>query len=87
MVESGKFRADSTTGWVASNSTCRAARQARRHSRCFVDHFFAMQRRRVRLTVSSAVYEALLSYSWPGNVRQLARVLERVGRARRWARS
>jgi len=78
MVESGKFRADLYYRLGGVELYVPPLRARREDIPLLVDHFFAMHRRARSLTVSSAVYEALLSYSWPGNVRQLARVLERV---------
>jgi len=78
MVDSGKFRADLYYRLGGVELYVPPLRARREDIPLLVDHFFAMHRRARSLTVSSAVYEALLSYSWPGNVRQLARVLERV---------
>ena len=78
MVESGKFRADLYYRLGGVELYVPPLRARREDIPLLVDPFFAMHRRARSLTVSSAVYEALLSYSWPGNVRQLARVLERV---------
>jgi len=43
-----------------------------------VDHFLCRHRRSRSLVVSPAAVESLMSYEWPGNVRQLGRVVERA---------
>ena len=78
MVEVGKFRADLYYRLGGVELFVPPLRSRREDIPLLVDHFLSMHRRARSLTVGSAVYEALLAYSWPGNVRQLARVLERV---------
>jgi len=78
MVEAGKFRADLYYRLGGVELYVPPLRDRREDIPLLVDHFLAMHRRARSLSVSSAVYEVLLAYSWPGNVRQLARVLERV---------
>jgi two-component system, NtrC family, response regulator AlgB len=46
-------------------------------ARRFLD-FFARQARRPTPELSSSALDALLSYSWPGNIRELRNVLERA---------
>jgi NtrC-family two-component system response regulator AlgB len=46
-------------------------------ARRFLD-FFARQARRVTPELSPSAFGALLSYSWPGNIRELRNVLERA---------
>jgi transcriptional regulator with PAS, ATPase and Fis domain len=43
-----------------------------------VNHFLATHAHTVRASMDVAALEALVAYDWPGNVRQLARVLERA---------
>jgi NtrC-family two-component system response regulator AlgB len=46
-------------------------------ARRFLD-FFARQLRRIAPELSPAALQALLAYSWPGNIRELRNVLERA---------
>jgi NtrC-family two-component system response regulator AlgB len=46
-------------------------------ARRFLD-FFARQARRPTPELSTAAFDALLSYAWPGNIRELRNVLERA---------
>ncbi|HDI58980.1 MAG TPA: PAS domain S-box protein [Desulfobacteraceae bacterium] len=46
--------------------------------RYYVDHFVKKHRREVRLRFSRAAIEALLGYSYPGNVRELINICEQI---------
>jgi DNA-binding NtrC family response regulator len=41
-----------------------------------VEHFRGRLRRTRHVSFSTSAMEALIAYHWPGNVRQLARVVE-----------
>jgi DNA-binding NtrC family response regulator len=43
-----------------------------------IDHFLGRHHRSRSLAVSPAAVESLMAYEWPGNVRQLGRVVERA---------
>ena len=59
--------------------TIRSPLRARREDvPLLVDHFISRYRRAAGFTVSPAAMEALMAFDWPGNVRQLERIIERA---------
>ena len=82
MVASGEFRGDLFYRLHVIPLRIPPLRQRRdcilpllRH---YIDHFVKKHRREVRLRFSSAAIEALLAYSYPGNVRELMNICERL---------
>jgi transcriptional regulator with PAS, ATPase and Fis domain len=74
----GKFRADLYYRVSGVEIVVPPLRDRRSDIPLLVDHFIVRNRRMRVLTVSAEAMEALRSYEWPGNVRQLARVVERA---------
>jgi two-component system nitrogen regulation response regulator NtrX len=78
MVDDGRFRADLYYR-LAGVEICVPPLRARREDvPLLVDHFISRYRRASGLTISAAAMEALVAFDWPGNVRQLERVIERA---------
>ena len=78
MVDARQFRADLYYR-LAGVEICVPPLRARREDvPLLVDHFISRYRRATGFTVSSAAMEALCAFDWPGNVRQLERVIERT---------
>jgi transcriptional regulator with PAS, ATPase and Fis domain len=78
LVEAGRFRADLYYRLAGVEVHVPPLRARRDDIPLLVDHFLARYRRASALSVTAAAMEALIGYDWPGNVRQLARVLERA---------
>jgi NtrC-family two-component system response regulator AlgB len=80
-VKAGRFREDLLFRLKVVEIRLPALREQREDiqllARRFLD-FFARQVRRPALELSSAALKALLTYSWPGNIRELRNVLERT---------
>jgi NtrC-family two-component system response regulator AlgB len=80
-VQAGRFREDLFFRLNAVQINLPPLRERRediaRLSRRFLD-FFARQNRRPTPELSPAALGALLSYAWPGNIRELRNVLERA---------
>jgi NtrC-family two-component system response regulator AlgB len=80
-VKAGRFREDLLFRLNVVEIRLPALRERREDipllARRFLD-FFARQVRRPALELSSAALKALLTYSWPGNIRELRNVLERT---------
>jgi transcriptional regulator with PAS, ATPase and Fis domain len=78
LVETARFRSDlfyRLSGVEISVPPLRA----RREDVPLLVEYFLMRHRRLRvLSLSSGTVEALTAHDWPGNVRQLERVLERA---------
>jgi transcriptional regulator with GAF, ATPase, and Fis domain len=78
MVESGRVRADLYYR-VAGVEVYVPPLRARREDVPLLVEYFTARHRRVRhVSIAPSAIEALTLYDWPGNVRQLARVLERA---------
>ena len=78
MVDSGRFRADLYYRLAGVEVYVPPLRARRDDIPLLVNHFAARYRRTRSLSVTSSALEALMAYDWPGNVRQLARALERA---------
>jgi len=78
QVESGGFRTDLFYRLSGVELAVPPLRQRREDIPLLVDHLLGRHHRLRRLVTSDAVIEALSAYDWPGNVRQLERVLERA---------
>lgn len=78
LVEAGRFRADLYYRISGVELHVPPLRIRRQDVPLLVDHFAARLRRTRLLPFSPAALEALVAYDWPGNVRQLSRVVERA---------
>jgi transcriptional regulator with PAS, ATPase and Fis domain len=78
LVDAGRFRADLFYRLAGVEVYVPPLRARREDVPLLVEHFTFRHRRTRSLSISSSAIEALTLYDWPGNVRQLARVLERV---------
>lgn len=74
----GKFRADLYYRVSGVEIYVPPLRDRRSDIPLLVEHFVARNRRTRAVTVSAEAMEALRAFEWPGNVRQLARVVERA---------
>jgi len=78
MVAAGRFRADLYYRLTGVDVVVPPLRTRRDDIPLLVDHFLGQSGRSPQTPVSASAMEALVAYDWPGNVRQLARVLERA---------
>jgi DNA-binding NtrC family response regulator len=78
MVKAGRFREDLYYRLAGVEIFVPPLRARRADIPLLVDHFLQLHRRATSLAMSAAALEALVAYDWPGNVRQLARVVERA---------
>jgi transcriptional regulator with PAS, ATPase and Fis domain len=78
MVSEGKFRADLYYRLSGVEIVVPPLRERREDVPSLITHFLEMHDPSGSVSVSASAREALVSYDWPGNVRQLARVLERA---------
>ena len=78
MVDDGRFRADLYYRLAGVEVYVPPLRARRDDIPLLVSHFAARHRRTRSLSLTSSALEALMAYDWPGNVRQLARALERA---------
>jgi transcriptional regulator with PAS, ATPase and Fis domain len=78
MVGTGRFRADLYYRIAGVEVFVPPLRARREDIPLLVDHFLAKHRPGPLLRMSPAALEAMVAFEWPGNVRQLARTLERV---------
>jgi len=78
LVQTGHFRPDLYYRLAGVEVHVPPLRARREDIPLLVDHFFGRYRRARELSVSSSATEALMAFDWPGNVRQLGRVLERL---------
>jgi transcriptional regulator with PAS, ATPase and Fis domain len=78
LVEAGRFRADLFYRIAGVEISVPPLRARREDIRLLADHFLDRHRGHERRALESSAIEALAAYDWPGNVRQLARVLERA---------
>ena len=77
MVAEGRFRADLYYRIAGVEVVVPPLRDRREDVPLLVEHFLGLHAPNGGVTVERAAMQALMSYHWPGNVRQLARVLER----------
>ena len=78
LVESGRFRADLYYRITGVEVYVPPLRARREDVPLLIEHFTARHRRVRQFSLTPSAVEALTLYDWPGNVRQLGRVLERV---------
>jgi transcriptional regulator with PAS, ATPase and Fis domain len=76
MVRDGRFREDLYYRLAGVEIAVPPLRVRREDIPLLVDHFMTTIEHASRMSVSTDATEALMAYRWPGNVRQLARVLE-----------
>lgn len=76
VVEAGRFRADLYYRIAGVELQVPPLRDRRQDIPLLVEHFRGRLRRTRHVSFSTAAMEALISYHWPGNVRQLGRVVE-----------
>jgi two-component system, NtrC family, response regulator HydG len=77
-VESGRFRADLYYRLAGVEVWVPPLRDRREDVPLLIDHILGRHHRLRRLATTDGAVEALCAYDWPGNIRQLERVLERV---------
>lgn len=78
MVEAGRFRADLFYRVSGVEVTVPPLRERRQDVPLLVEYFISRYRRMRQLPFDRSVLDALTGHHWPGNVRQLARVIERA---------
>lgn len=78
LAAAGRFRADLFYRLSGVDILVPPLRRRREDVPLLVAHFLAQYGRAGLTTVTPPALEALSAYDWPGNVRQLARVLERA---------
>ena len=78
MAEAREFRADLYYRLAGVDILVPPLRARRDDIPLLIQHFLQRYGRAAGLTIEEPAREALSSYGWPGNVRQLARVLERA---------
>ena len=78
LVEAGRFRSDLYYRISGVEVTVPPLRRRRQDVPLLVDYFTATHRRTRDVAVATAALDALVTHDWPGNVRQLARVIERA---------
>lgn len=78
QVRAGGFRQDLYYRLSGVDVTVPPLRHRRDDIPLLVDHFLGQHHRMRRLVTTTSAVEALCAYDWPGNVRQLERVLERA---------
>jgi DNA-binding NtrC family response regulator len=78
QVDAGRFRADLYYRLAGVEIHVPPLRARREDIPLLVDHFFGRCPRGRPLMMSEAALEALTLFDWPGNVRQLGRVIERA---------
>jgi len=78
LVQAGQFRADLYYRLAGVEVHVPPLRARRDDVPLLVEHFLDRYRRGRELSLSRPALEALVAYDWPGNVRQLGRVLERL---------
>jgi transcriptional regulator with PAS, ATPase and Fis domain len=78
LVRRGGFRADLYYRLSGVDIVVPPLRKRRDDVPALVSHFLRRYGRNDTMAVAPAAMDALISYDWPGNVRQLGRVLERA---------
>ncbi len=78
LVQSDRFRTDLFYRLAGVEIYVPPLRARREDIGALVDHMLSHHRPTRELTISAPALEALFAYDWPGNVRQLERVIERA---------
>ena len=78
QVEAGRFRADLYYRISGVEIHVPPLRTRRQDVPLLIDHFCGRLRRTRQMPFSPRAIEAMVAYEWPGNVRQLTRVVERA---------
>jgi len=78
LVEAGQFRPDLYYRLSGVELQVPPLRARRSDIPLLIDHFISRHRRTRAVALSVRAVEAMVAYDWPGNVRQLGRVLERA---------
>jgi len=78
MVREGNFRPDLYYRLAGVEVRVPPLRDRRDDIKALVEHVLAKHRQSRALAVSESALEALSTFDWPGNVRQLERVVERA---------
>ncbi len=78
LVADGRFRADLYYRLNGVEVIVPPLRSRREDIPLLVEHFLDRHRTVRRIRMSRSAMDALLAYDWPGNVRQLERVIERA---------
>ena len=78
MVTAGQFRADLYYRLSGVEVTVPPLRERREDVPLLIEHFLNIYAADGSMSVTFDAQEALTAYDWPGNVRQLARVIERA---------
>jgi transcriptional regulator with PAS, ATPase and Fis domain len=78
MVHEGTFRSDLYYRLAGVEVRVPALRERPEDVEALVEHVLAKHRHTRALDVAASALEALASFDWPGNVRQLERVVERA---------
>ncbi len=78
LVAQGRFRADLFYRLAGVDLRVPPLRARRQDIPLLIDHFRGTFRRTRSLGFSQAALDVMVSYEWPGNVRQLGRVVERA---------
>jgi transcriptional regulator with PAS, ATPase and Fis domain len=78
LVDAGQFRADLYYRISGVEVTVPPLRDRRQDVPLLVEHFAGRHQRIRQLPVEPSAIDALVAHDWPGNVRQLARVIERA---------
>ncbi len=78
LVEAGAFRADLFYRLAGVDIVVPPLRARRGDIPALVDHFLRRHGRADSMQVAPAAMDALMAHDWPGNVRQLGRVIERA---------
>jgi two-component system response regulator HydG len=78
LAAEGRFRADLYYRISGVEILVPPLRERRSDVPLLVDHFMGRLRRGQPMVFAPDALEALIHYDWPGNVRQLARVVERA---------
>jgi transcriptional regulator with PAS, ATPase and Fis domain len=78
MVAAGRFRADLYYRLSGVEIVVPPLRARREDIPLLVRHFLSVFSPTITMSIATNAMEALVAYDWPGNVRQLGRVLERT---------
>jgi transcriptional regulator with PAS, ATPase and Fis domain len=78
LVEDGRFRSDLYYRLSGVDVHVPPLRVRREDVPLLVNHFLELHAHGLQLDVEASAVEALMTYDWPGNVRQLFRVIERA---------
>lgn len=78
LAEAGRFRADLYYRISGVEVLVPPLRDRRPDVPLLVDHFVGRHRRYRQIAFDADVVDALVAYDWPGNIRQLGRVVERA---------